>query len=91
MRDLFGDHVAVANRSVAGLACCARFRVHTMAEVNESREPIDADPRKRRLLSGGGSQLSDVRTVGLYRLMAAHAETLGRIPHDLTRIKVFVT
>src|SRR3954451_6971420 len=91
VRELFGDHVALANRSVAALACCACVRVHTMAEVNVSREPVNADPRKRLLLCGRGRQLSDVGTVGFYRLMTAHAETLRRVPHDLTRIRVFVT
>ena len=64
--------------------------VHTVAEVDESREPIDADPGNRLLLFGGGGQLLDVRTVGLDRLVTAHAETLRGIPHELAGVGVLV-
>lgn len=91
VQHLFGDHVALANLAVAGLACCACFSVHTVAEENVRRDPVDADPRNRLLLSGGGSHLLNVRTVSLYRLVAAHAETLRRKPHKFARFSVSVT
>lgn len=88
---LFGDHVALSNRSMAGLARCACLGVHTVAEVNEARESIDANPGDRRLLLGGCSKFLDVRTLGLDGLMTGHAKTLRRISHELTRFGVFVT
>ena len=91
VRHLFGDYVALANRSMAGLAGCACFGVHTMAEVNESREAVDADPGNRLLLFGGGGELLNVRTIGLDGLVTGHAKTLRRIPHQLTRFGVLVT
>ena len=90
MRHLFGDYVALANLSVAGLACCARFSVHPVTEVNVSRDPVDADPWYRLLVFGGGSHLLNLRTVGLYGLMTAHAETLRGKPHELAGVGVSV-
>src|SRR5262245_13001562 len=90
MRHLLGDHVALANLPVAGHACCACLSMHTVAEVNISRDLIDADPRNRLLLSGGGSHLQNVGTVGLYGLMTAHAETRCRKSHKFARIRVFM-
>ncbi len=60
MDHLFGDHVALANRSVTGLTCCACLNVHTVAEVHIRRDPIDADPGNRLLLFGGGGHLLNV-------------------------------
>src|SRR5699024_10161466 len=91
VRDLFGDDVAFTHRSVAGFAACPGFGVHTMAEVNESREPIDLHPRYRLLLLGGGCEFLNVRAVGLDGLVTRHAKTLRRIRHELTRFGVLVT
>jgi hypothetical protein len=91
VRHLFGDDVAFANRSMARFAGCACFGVHTMTEVNESREVIDADPRNRLLLFGGCGELLNVRTIGLDGLVAGHTKSLRRIPHELTRFGVLVT
>src|SRR5689334_1528972 len=90
VRHLFGDDVSLANGSMAGLARCARFGVHTMAEVNESREAVDADPGNRLPLFGGGGELLNLRTIGLDRLVTGHAKFLRRIPHELTRFGVFM-
>src|SRR5260221_6656923 len=87
---LFGDQVALPNRSVAGLTCRACCGMHAMAEIDVSRDLIDADPRNRLLLSGGGGHLLDVRTVHLYRLVTAHAETLRGKPHELAGVGVSV-
>src|SRR5947209_1287032 len=91
VRHLFGDDVALANRSMAGLAGCACFGVNTMTEVNESREAVDADPGSRLLLFRGGGELLNVRTIGLDRLVTGHAKTLCRIPHEFTRFGILVT
>ena len=88
MGDFPGDYVALANLSVAGLACSAGFSVHPVAEVNVSRYPVDPDPRYRLLVPGGGSHFLNVRAVGLYRLMTAHAETGCRKAHKLARVGV---
>ena len=89
-RDFLGDPVALANRSVADFARCARRSMYTMAEVNERRELIDADPRNRPLLFGGGRQFLDVRAVRLYRLVTAHAETFRWKGHQLARVRILV-
>lgn len=91
VRHLLGDDVALTNRSMAGLAGCACFAVHTMAEVNEIRKAVDADPGNRLLRFGGGGQLLNVRTIALDGLVTGHAKTLRRIPHQLTRLWVLVT
>src|SRR5690242_15324981 len=75
-RHLSGNHVPLANGSVTGLACYACRGMHAMAEVNEIRDPVNANPRNRLLLSDGFRQLLNVRAVGLYRLVTAHAESL---------------
>src|SRR5262249_51917274 len=85
---LFGDHIALANQSMAGLTRCARLSVHTVAEVDESREPVDADPWNWPLLLRGGSYLPNVRAVTLYGLVTVHAETLRRISHKFARIRI---
>src|ERR1700691_241180 len=90
MRRFSGDYVALANRSVAGLACCACYSVHPVTEVNVSRDPVDADPRYRLLVSGGGSHLLNVRAVGLYRLVTAHAETRCRKAHNFAGVGISV-
>src|SRR5262245_7527827 len=90
VHDLSRHDVALPHRSVAGLARRARRGVDSVAEVDVGRQLIDADPWDRLLVSGGGSQLLDVRTVCLYRLMAAHAETLRGKPHELAGIGVRV-
>src|SRR6266850_6686124 len=90
VHDLFGDHVALPNRSVTGVTCCAGCRMHTVAEIDVRRDLIDADPGNRLLLSGGGGHLLDVRTVYLYRLVTAHAEALRGKPHELAGVGVSV-
>src|SRR5262249_48020337 len=87
---LCGDHIALANRSMTGLTCCACLNMHTVAEVDECRDPVDADPWNWLLLFCGGSDLLNVRAVSLDGLVTAQAEALGRISHKLARIRVFV-
>ena len=43
MHHLFGDHIALANRSMAFFTCGARLRVYTVAEVDKRRDPVDTD------------------------------------------------
>ena len=88
---LLAHHIALADRSMAGLACRACLSVHTVAEVDKCRDPIDADPWNRLLFLRSGRYLLNVRTVGLYRLVATHAETLRWEPHKLSGISVSVT
>ena len=90
MHHLFGDYVALANRAMACLTCCACLRVHSVAEVDECRDPVDADPWNWLFLFGCGSYLLNVRTVSFDGLVAAHAETLRRKPHEFTRVGISV-
>src|SRR5262249_14196922 len=90
VHDLLRDHIALANRSVAGLTCCARLSVHTVTEVDERRDPVDTDPWNWLLLFRGGSDLLNVRAISLYGLVTAHAETLSRKSHKFPRISVSV-
>ena len=76
MHHLIGDHISLANRSMAGLTCCACLNVHTVAEVDVCRESVDADPWNWLLLFGGDSYLLNVRAVSSYALVTAQAETL---------------
>jgi hypothetical protein len=76
---------------MARLAGCARLGVYTVTEVNVRREAVNADPTDRLLLVGSGSELLNVRTIWLVGLMAGHAKTLGRKPHELTGVGVLVT
>src|SRR5690348_2124534 len=87
---LFGDHIALANRSVAGLAGGAGLDVHAVAEVDERRDLVDADPGNRLLLLGRDSYLLNIGTVSPYGLVATHAETLCRKPHEFAGISVSV-
>lgn len=90
MHHLFGDHIALANRSMAGFTCGACLSVHTVAEVDERRNPVDADPWNWFLLFGARRYLLNTWTVSLYCLVTAHAETLRRKPHKFTGISVSV-
>ncbi len=90
MHHFLGDHVAFANWSMASLACCACTNVYTVAEVNEGRDSVDPDPRYWLLLFREGRYLLNVGTVGFYRPMTTHAETLCRKPHQFARISVSV-
>src|SRR5262249_52443469 len=87
---LLGNHIALAHRPVAGLTGCACLNVHTVAEVDVCRNPVNAEPWNCLLLSCGSRYLLNVRTVGLYGLVTVHAETLSRKPHKVTRISVSV-
>ena len=88
MHHLFGDHIAFANRAMACLTCCACLGVYTVAEVDECRNPVDADPWNWLLLFGSSSYLLNVWTISLYGLMTAHTETLCRKSHKLTGVSV---
>ena len=90
MHHFLGDHVAFANWSMASLARCACVNVYTVAEVNEGRDSVNPDPRYRLILFREARKLLNVGTVGFYRLVTAHAETLCRKPHQFARISVSV-
>jgi hypothetical protein len=90
MGDFPGDYVALANRSVTFLARRAGCYVHSMTEVDERRETVDAHPGYRCIVSGGGRNLLNVWAIGLYRLMTAHAETRCRKAHEVAGVRILV-
>jgi hypothetical protein len=90
VRHFPGDYVALANLSMACLACCACFRVHTVTEVNESRNSVDANPRYRLVVFGRDGHLLNMRTVGFYCLVAAHAEARCRKAHKVAGVGISV-
>jgi len=90
MRHFSGDYVALANRSMTFLARRAGCGVHSMTEVDERRETVDAHPGYRRIVFGGGRNLLNVWAIGLYRLMTAHAETRCRKAHKFAGVSVSV-
>ena len=88
---LAGDRVAIANGSVAVLACRASGGVYTVTEKDVRRDLVDTYPRDRPLLSGGRRQFLNVGAVGLDGLVTAHAEAFRWETHHLARIGVPVT
>jgi len=85
-----GDYLALANLSMAGLACGACFSVHPVTEVNESRNSVDADPRYRLVVFGRDNHLLNMRTVCLYRLVTSHAEARCRKAHQIAGVGISV-
>lgn len=90
MDHLFRDHVALADRPVASLACDSALHVHLVAEVNILRQLVNANPGNRVLVAGGGRELLDVRAVCLDGAMAGQAEALCGKTHDLARVRILV-
>jgi hypothetical protein len=65
--------ISFRNRTVAGLARCTAIEMYFVAEINESRDFVNADPGNGPIRFCIRSQGADCGAIGLYCLMTSHA------------------
>lgn len=83
---LFGQYIAFANRTMAGLASRSRLRVGTVAEEYIRGNLVYTRPVNGLVVLCCGRQLLNVRTVGFHRFVATHAKADCRESHHLAGI-----